>query len=100
GMVKYSQGMALNPEGMKERRSLSANETINTDFSEIRFDLLAQAMGAHGERVSKSADLPGALERAIARGGCAVVHVDVDPVVHIWAPNLDTFKAMHLEPAG
>ncbi len=100
GMVKYSQGMALNPEGMKERRSLSANETINTDFSEIRFDLLAQAMGAHGERVSKIADLTGALERAIASGTCAVVHVDVDPVVHMWAPNLDTFKAMHLEPAG
>ena len=100
GMVKYSQGMALNPEGMKERRSLSANETINTDFSEIRFDLLAAAMGAHGERVSKIADLTGALERAIASGTCAVVHVDVDPVVHMWAPNLDTFKAMHLEPAG
>ena len=100
GMVKYSQGMALNPQGMIERRSLSANETINTDFREIRFDLLAEAMGAHGERVSKIDDLASALERAIATGRCAVVHVDVDPVVHMWAPNLDVFKAMHMEPAG
>lgn len=100
GMVKYSQGMALDPKGMAERRALGANETINTDFSEIRFDKLAEAMGAHGERVSKIGDLAGALERAIASGRCAVVHVDVDPVVHMWAPNLDVFKAMHMEPAG
>lgn len=100
GMVKYSQGMALDPKGMAERRALSANETINTDFSEIRFDKLAEAMGAHGERVSKIGDLAGALERAIASGRCAVIHVDVDPVVHMWAPNLDVFKAMHMEPAG
>ncbi len=100
GMVKYSQGMALNPQGMLERRSLSSNETINTDLSEIRFDLLAAAMGAHGERVSKIGDLADALQRAIASDKCAVVHVDVDPVVHMWAPNLDVFKAMHMEPAG
>lgn len=100
GMVKFSQGMALNPRGMMERRMLSANETINTDFSEIRFDLLAAAMGAHGERVSNISDLAPALERAIASKTCAVIHVDVDPMVHMWAPNLDVFKAMHQEPAG
>jgi hypothetical protein len=22
----------------------------------------------------------------------------VDPVAHLWAPGLDVFKAMHLEP--
>jgi acetolactate synthase-1/2/3 large subunit len=57
-------------------------------------------MGAYGERVSKIDDLAGALERAIASENCAVIHVDVDPVVHMWAPNLDVFKAMHQEPAG
>lgn len=100
GMVKFSQGMALNPKGMVERRSLSRNETINTDFEEIQFDALARSMGAHGERVAKAADLRPALERAIASKRCSVVHVDVDPVSHMWAPNLDQFKAMHLEPAG
>lgn len=100
GMVKLSQGMALNPEGMLERRSLSSNETINTDFEEIAYDKLAQAMGAHGERVAKAGDLAPALKRAMASGICSVIHVDVDPVEHMWAPGLDVFKAMHLEPEG
>ena len=30
----------------------------------------------------------------------AVIHVDVDPVKHMWAPHLMTFKKMHQEPAG
>ncbi len=100
GMVKFSQGMALNPDGMAERRSLSTNETINTDLGEIKFDELARAMGAHGERVSKAEDLKPALERALASGKCAVIHVDVDPVEHMWAPGLEVFKAMHAEPEG
>jgi acetolactate synthase-1/2/3 large subunit len=29
-----------------------------------------------------------------------VIHVDVDPVAHMWAPGLDVFKAMHLEPGA
>ena len=57
-------------------------------------------MGAHGERVSEAAALRPALERALASGRCAVVHVDVDPVKHMWAPGLLHFKKMHEEPAG
>jgi acetolactate synthase I/II/III large subunit len=100
GMVKFSQGMALNPQGMMEKRILPSPETINTDFDEIAFDKLAEAMGAYGERVSKKEDLKGALERAFNSGKCAVLHIDVDPVEHIWAPGFETFKAMHQEPAG
>jgi acetolactate synthase-1/2/3 large subunit len=100
GMVKFSQGMALDPDRMTEQKALGPDETINTDFGEIRFDRLAESMGAHGERVSRSEDLAGALERSVASGRCAVVHVDVDPVVHMWAPGLPVFKAMHLEPEG
>jgi acetolactate synthase I/II/III large subunit len=29
-----------------------------------------------------------------------VVHCDVDPVKHMWAPSLIEFKKMHLEPKG
>ncbi len=100
GMVKFSQGMALNPTGMMQNRILSPQETINTDLGEIAFDKLAEAMGAHGERVSKSEDLKPALERAIHSNNCAVIHLDVDPVEHIWAPGFETFKAMHQEPEG
>jgi acetolactate synthase-1/2/3 large subunit len=98
GMVKFSQSMALDPETMAEKRTLPPGTTLNTDFEEIRFDELARSMGAHGERVSRARDLRPALERCVASGGPAVVHVDVDPVAHLWAPGLDVFKKMHLEP--
>lgn len=100
GMVKYSQGMALDPATMTEKRSLPDERAINTDFGEIRFDLLAQSMGAHGERVSSVEGLAAALGRCLASGKCSVVHVDVDRTEHLWAPGLDVFKAMHQEPVA
>jgi acetolactate synthase-1/2/3 large subunit len=100
GMVKFSQSMALDPETMAAKRQLPAGTTLNTDFEEIRFDELARSMGAHGERVSRARELRPALERCIASGLPAVVHVDVDPVAHLWAPGLDVFKKMHLEPGA
>jgi acetolactate synthase-1/2/3 large subunit len=100
GMVKYSQSMAVDPVAMTEHRSVPADRLVNTDFGEIRFDLLAESMGAHGERVSTAAELSAALVRCVASQRCSVVHVDVDRVEHLWAPGLDVFKAMHQEPAG
>ena len=98
GMVKMSQSMVIDSEKMSRERLLPEGTNLNTDFGEIRFDDLARSMNAHGERVSKAADLPAALERASACGGPAVIHVDVDPVDHLWSPGLDVFKAMHNEP--
>jgi acetolactate synthase-1/2/3 large subunit len=100
GMVKFGQGMAMDAEAMMEDRSLPPEETINTDFGEIRFDALAESMGAHGERVASAAELRPAIERCLADGRCSVIHVDVDPVEHMWAPGLDVFKAMHMEPGA
>jgi acetolactate synthase-1/2/3 large subunit len=100
GMVKFNQCMALDPETMTAQRSLPPGKTINSDFEEIRFDEVAQAMGAHGERVSRGCDLKPALERCLASRKPAVIHVDVDPVAHMWAPGLDIFKAMHQEPGA
>ena len=34
------------------------------------------------------------------QGDDSVVHVDVDPIDHLWAPGLFHFKAMHQEPEG
>ena len=61
---------------------------------------MARSMGAYGERVADPQGLREAIERARSAGGCAVIHVDVDPVAHMWAPELKTFKDMHAEPAG
>ncbi|HLA76376.1 MAG TPA: thiamine pyrophosphate-binding protein [Vicinamibacteria bacterium] len=100
GMVKMNQQFALKPLKTLLLKSLKADETINTDLGEIRFDLLAQSMGAHGERVSEPDQLRPALERSRASGKCAVIHVDVNPVSHMWAPGLLHFKDMHQEPKG
>lgn len=100
GMVKINQSFAMKPLKTIVRKHLDADETINTDFAEIRFDKLAESMGAHGERVSAPDELAGALRRCIESGRPSVIHVDVDPVKHMWAPALRHFKAMHQEPAG
>ena len=44
--------------------------------------------------------LEAALRRAVRQDKPAVIHVDVDPVKHMWAPALKTFKDMHEEPQG
>ena len=100
GMVKMTQQFVFRPWKTVIKKSLDPGETINADLEEIAFDKLAQSMGAHGERVSKPDQLRPALERCVASGKPAVIHVDVDPVKHMWAPHLMTFKKMHQEPAG
>jgi len=100
GMVKMNQQFMLKPIKTMVFKSLGPDETIKTDLGEIEFDKLAASMGAHGERVADPAKLAGAIERALECEGPAVVHVDVDPVKHMWAPGLMHFKDMHQEPKG
>lgn len=100
GMVKMNQQFMLRPFKTMLFKHLDPEETIKADLGEIAFDKLAQSMGAHGERVADPTQLEAALQRALASGRCAVVHVDVDPVQHMWAPGLVHFKKMHEEPGG
>lgn len=100
GMVKMTQSIALRPLKMLIKKRLDENENMWTDFGDIDFAKVAQAMGAHGERVNDPAALRSAIERALASNGPAVIHVDVNPTVHMWAPGLIHFKAMHAEPKG
>ncbi len=100
GMVKMNQQFALKPVKTLLMKSLGPDETINADFEEIRFDALARAFGAHGERVADPAGLRCAIRRSLEAGRTAVIHVDVDPVKHMWAPHLKDFKDMHAEPKG
>ncbi len=98
GMVKLTQQFGLGE--LRQVLGVDTQGTINTDLGEVHFDEVARAMGAHGERVSTTADLEPALRRALASGRPAVVHVDVDPDAHLLAPGLLDFKEMHQEPAG
>ena len=100
GMVKMNQQFALRPIKTLIMKSLGPEETINADFSEIEFDKLAQAMGAFGIRVSDPTKLEHAIKMCIEADKCSVIHVDVDPVKHMWAPSLLHFKKMHDEPKG
>ncbi len=96
GMVKLTQQIGLPP--IRQAMGSDADGTIGADLEEIAFDRLAESMGAHGERVRTAEELRPALERAAASGRPAVVHVDVDPQMHLFAPGLQAFKAMHQEP--
>jgi len=98
GMVKLTQQFGIGE--LRANMGIEGEDTINTDFEEIRFDQVAEAMGARGERVADPAELEAVLQRALDSGQACVVHVDVDPVAHLWAPNLLEFKEMHGEPVG
>ncbi len=87
-MVKVNQEFAIDADRLLTDGELPDDAHINTDLGEIRFDELAQSMGAHGERVASPDELRPALERCLDGGRVAVVHVDVDPVAHKFAPNL------------
>ncbi|MDQ1247973.1 MAG: acetolactate synthase large subunit, partial [Actinomycetota bacterium] len=100
GMVKVNQEFALNPEKLMAEGGLPDEERINTDLGEIRYDLMAQSMGAYGARVSSPDELRPALQAALDSGRPAVIHIDVDRTAHKFAPSLLTFKEMHAEPAG
>lgn len=102
GMVKINQMIALQATRDQFETALGPDKsrTINTDLGEIEWDLAARSMGAYGERVSDPADLEPALRRCLDSGRCAVLHVDVEPTAHLFAPGLQHFKDMHQEPAG
>jgi acetolactate synthase-1/2/3 large subunit len=103
GMVKTTQEMAIDQATLFAKGGLPDEQHINTDFSEIRYDLMSESMGGKGLRVSDSAALPAVLAEArdlVLAGHPVVIHADVDPIKHKFAPILMTFKEMHAEPAG
>jgi pyruvate dehydrogenase (quinone) len=52
---------------------------FGTEVQNPNFAAVAAAMGLYGERVETAEDLPGALERAMAHPGPALVDVTTDP---------------------
>ena len=98
GMVKLNQSFALKPLKTLLLKHLKPEENINTDFEEIDFAKLACSMGALGKRAKNEQELITALKECLDFPHCSVIHIDVDPVLHMWAPGLMDFKKMHLEP--
>jgi acetolactate synthase-1/2/3 large subunit len=69
-----------NAEHQIQLREYGGARTHGCDLLPSRYDLVAQALGGHGELVTGAADLPAALERAIASGKPACVNVMIERV--------------------
>jgi acetolactate synthase-1/2/3 large subunit len=66
-VIVISNNEAWNIERHDHVENYADNPGYNTSLPGCRYDLLAQSLGLHGERVTELADLPAALGRAIAQ---------------------------------
>jgi len=62
------------------------------DMGAVRYDGIAQMMGCHGELVRAQEELRPALERAVASGKPAVLHVQVDRDLNTTPPGYEQFR--------
>lgn len=69
-----------NAESEIQRRDYGANRMHGCELLPARYDQVAAALGGHGERVERAADLPGAIERALASGKPACIDVMIESV--------------------
>ena len=67
-----------NAEHQLQLRHYGPGRTVASELGPARYDRLAEALGAHGERVEDPGQLPSALARAVASGLPACVDVLID----------------------
>jgi len=76
-----------NAEYNLQVRDYGPNRTRGCELLPTRYDLVVTALGGHGELVDNLADLPGAVERALASGKPACINVMIEsipsPVVRV-----------------
>ncbi len=71
-----------------QRALYGEDRLVATSLRRMRYDQMIQAMGGHGEYVERPADLPKALERALAAGVPACVNVATELVL---SPSAEAF---------
>ncbi|MFL4981124.1 MAG: thiamine pyrophosphate-binding protein [Xanthobacteraceae bacterium] len=75
-----------NAESEIQRREYGENRMHGCELLPARYDEVVAALGGHGERVERAADLPGAIARALASGKPACINVMIEsiaaPVIH------------------
>ena len=69
-----------NAEYNLQVRDYGPNRTFGCELNPTRYEMVASALGGHGELVENAVDLPGALERALASGKPAVVNVMIESI--------------------
>ena len=62
------------------------------DLAKVSYDGVARMMGCHGERVDQIDQLAPAVERAVASGKPAVLHVQVDSELNTKPPGWEQFR--------
>ena len=80
-----------NAEYNLQLRDYGANRARGCDLAATRYDLVVTALGGHGELVEQAADLPAAIERALASGKPACINVMIESIA---APTLRGDEAM------
>jgi acetolactate synthase-1/2/3 large subunit len=63
------------------------------EMAPIRYDGIAEKLGCHGEYVETYEDLGPALQRAIASGRPALIHVKVDKELNTVPPGWEQFRS-------
>jgi acetolactate synthase I/II/III large subunit len=69
-----------NAEYNLQVRDYGPNRTHGCELNPTRYDLVATALGGHGELVTSADELPGALERALASRKPAVLNVMIESI--------------------
>ena len=69
-----------NAESQIQLRSYGPNRMHDLELLPARYDLVVTALGGHGEFVNKAADLPAAIDRAIASRKPALINVMTESV--------------------
>jgi acetolactate synthase-1/2/3 large subunit len=72
-----------------------SNRHVGVDFSEIRYDLIAEAVGCHGEYITKPDEIKPALERSIESKKSSVINVAVDK--NVIPPHFEKLAGIWLE---
>jgi acetolactate synthase I/II/III large subunit len=69
-----------NAESQIQLRDYGRNRQHGCELLPARYDQVVAALGGHGELVEQAADLPGAIERAVASGKPACVNVMIESI--------------------
>jgi acetolactate synthase I/II/III large subunit len=69
-----------NAEYNLQVRDYGPNRTHGCELNATRYDLVATALGGHGELVTHAGELHGAIERSLASGKPAVVNVMIESI--------------------
>ena len=69
-----------NAESEIQRRDYGANRMHGCELLPARYDQVVAALGGHGEHVECAADLPGAIERALASGKPSCINVMIESI--------------------